>query len=144
MPLTPTSSRSSDRETRAIYGKADALWARWSCPSTASCCQLKLTQRQPWLWPSEWRVLTGARLVPASRKDGACPYLDGKGRCSRYADRPLGCRTFFCLRVTGPERHPAREMNDLLERLARVNLAEDETAEPRPLLELHASESRAA
>ncbi|MBK7864111.1 MAG: YkgJ family cysteine cluster protein [Archangiaceae bacterium] len=122
------------RETRAIYAKADALWARYSCPASGECCQLAVTQRQPWLWPSEWRVLASQGPVPAARADGACPFLVDN-RCSRYADRPLGCRTFFCHRIRGPERQPVTEMNALHERLARINELEDEHAEARPILE---------
>ena len=124
----------AERETRVIYEKADALWSKWSCPATAECCQLKVTQRQPWLYPSEWRVLTRGRPLPQQRTDGACPFLDASGRCSRYADRPLGCRTFFCHRIEGPPTQPAVEMNKLLERLGRVN----DGAEPRELLDLYA------
>ena len=126
------------RETRVIYEKADALWARWSCPASGECCQLKATGRQPWLYPSEWRVLTDGRPLPPPRADGACPFLDARGRCSRYADRPLGCRTFFCHRIKGPASQPALEMNKLLERLGRVN----DGAEPRELLTLYAEASR--
>jgi len=123
------------KETRAIYAKADATWSRFSCPSTAECCQLATTQREPWLWPSEWAVLTEGRALPERRADGACPFLDATGRrCSAYADRPLGCRTFFCHRIVGPAKQPVLEMNALLTRLERVNLDADETAEPKPLM----------
>jgi Fe-S-cluster containining protein len=123
------------KATRALYAKADALWSRWSCPSSAECCQLTKTKREPWLWPSEWQLLRGERPLPAPRADGACPYLDADGkRCTVYADRPLGCRTFFCHRIQGPARQPVLEMDALLSRLERINLDDDETAEPRPLL----------
>ncbi len=127
----------AEQETRAIYAKADALWSRWSCPASGECCQLAKTQREPWLYPSEWRVLTRGRPLPPARADGACPFLV-EGRCSRYADRPLGCRTFFCDRVRGPSSQPALKMNELLERLARIN----DGAEPRKLLELVAEARR--
>jgi Fe-S-cluster containining protein len=123
------------KATRAIYAKADATWARFSCPSSGECCQLAKTKRQPWLWPSEWNVLSQARVLPPPRDDGACPYLDASGRrCTVYEDRPLGCRTFFCHRIIGPAKHPVLEMDALLRRLERVNLDEDESAEARPLL----------
>ncbi|MBL8956286.1 MAG: YkgJ family cysteine cluster protein [Myxococcaceae bacterium] len=125
----------AEHETRVIYAKADTLWSRWSCPASGECCQLAKTKREPWLYPSEWRVLTKERPLPPPRADGACPFL-AEGRCTRYADRPLGCRTFFCERIRGPASQPAHEMNALLERLARVN----GDAEPRPLLELYARE----
>jgi uncharacterized protein len=138
-----TKTSRADRETRAVYAKADTLWARYSCPASGECCQLTKTQRQPWLWPSEWRVLKGDGPLPPARADGSCPFLDDSGsRCTRYADRPLGCRTFFCERIRGPAKQPAQEMNALLERLARVNLDVDENDEARPLLELHARATR--
>lgn len=127
----------SERETRVIYEKADALWSRFSCPGSAECCQLGKTGRQPWLWPSEWRVLAGDQPLPLPRADGACPFLV-ENRCSRYADRPLGCRTFFCHRIRGPAKHPVAQMDALLTRLERVNLGDDEAAQPRPLLEYFA------
>ncbi|MGC3998833.1 MAG: YkgJ family cysteine cluster protein [Anaeromyxobacter sp.] len=60
-----------------------------------------MTKRQPYLWPSEWRVLMEhlkreKRALPPPRADGACPFLDASGkRCSVYEARPFGCRTFF-------------------------------------------------
>jgi Fe-S-cluster containining protein len=94
-----------------------------------------VTGRQPWLWPSEWLLLKGDAAVPPPREDGACPYLDDRGRCSRYEHRPLGCRTFFCARVRGPSAQPVTEMNALLERIERINLNADEDAKVKPLLE---------
>src|SRR5205823_5208735 len=87
-----------ERATRAIYRLADAAFARWSCPSSGECCQLAKTGRQPWLWPSEWKLIAARKGPP--RADGGCPFLDAAGaRCTVYADRPLGCRTFFCGRA---------------------------------------------
>ncbi len=125
----------AERETRAILAKADALWSRFSCPGTAGCCQFKKTGLQPWLWPSEWEVLTNGEPAPPRREDGACPFLDKSNRCSRYADRPLGCRTYFCHRIQGPAQQPVLEMDALLTRLERVNLDSDEDAKPKPLLD---------
>jgi Fe-S-cluster containining protein len=123
------------KATRAVFAKADALWSKYSCPASAECCQLGKTERQPWLWPSEWKLLTEGRELPPPRADGGCPFLDADGRrCTVYADRPLGCRTYFCHRVKGPPRAPIMEMNALLERLERVNLDEDENARPTPIL----------
>jgi Fe-S-cluster containining protein len=100
-----------------------------------------VTKRPPWLWPSEWKVIEerlarDKRQMPAARSDGACPFLDSSGlRCSIYEDRPLGCRTFFCHRVVGPSKLPADETNALLERLRDLNLAVDDSASPRSILE---------
>jgi Fe-S-cluster containining protein len=129
------------RETRAVYKKADAAWARFSCPGTAECCQLATTKREPWLWPSEWAVLTFGRALPPPRADGGCPFLDAAGkRCTAYADRPLGCRTFFCHRIQGPSKQPVLEMDALMTRMERLNLDDDETAQPKPLTAWYESE----
>ncbi|MBX7117213.1 MAG: YkgJ family cysteine cluster protein [Myxococcaceae bacterium] len=140
--------RREEQETRAVYRLADALYAPYSCPATAECCQLTRTRRQPWLWPSEWRVLREGVLkthgvVPLSRPDGACPLLDATGKhCTVYANRPFGCRTFFCHRIRGPSQQPVIAMNGLLERLERINQREDDElpAEPLQLLEWFARE----
>lgn len=127
-------------ETRAILKKGSAAWDQHGCPGTAECCQLAVTKRPPWLWPSEWLVIEARlsrekRPKPASRPDGGCPFLDAAGkRCTIYEDRPLGCRTYFCHRITGPAKVPAEATNALLERLAAVNIAADAEAVPRSLL----------
>jgi uncharacterized protein len=128
-------------ETRAVLRQASAAWAKHSCPGTSECCQLAVTRRPPWLWPSEWKVLEERlrkdhRAVPAAREDGGCPLLDAGGkRCTVYEDRPLGCRTFFCHRIVGPSKLPGEETNALLERLRALNLAADDSATPRSILE---------
>src|ERR1700677_2883028 len=95
----------------AIYRRAEELFAGWGCARSGDCCQLAKTGREPYVWPVEWlrlrRALDGqGRLPLTAREDGACPLLDTQGRCSAYADRPLGCRTFYCERGSGP--HPVR------------------------------------
>jgi len=133
--------RRAATETRAVLRQASAAWARHSCPGTSECCQLAVTKRPPWLWPSEWKVLQAAlekakRPLPPLRADGGCPFLDAAGqRCTVYEDRPLGCRTFFCHRIEGPAKLPADETNALLERLKGLNLATDDEAEPRSILD---------
>ncbi len=128
-------------ETRAVLRLASAAWARHSCPGSSECCQLAVTKRAPWLWPSEWKVIEerlrrDQRPLPSARADGACPFLDAAGkRCTVYEDRPLGCRTFFCSRIVGPSKLPADETNELLERLKALNLEADDEATPRGILE---------
>ncbi len=121
-----------------MYRLADVAYRPYSCPGTAECCQLATTKRQPWLWPVEWELLLAAKggQVPPPRPDGGCPFLDADGkRCSVYASRPFGCRTFFCHRVSGPAREPIEAMAALSRRLARVAQTLDtDSASPRPLL----------
>ncbi|WP_163865186.1 YkgJ family cysteine cluster protein [Myxococcus eversor] len=128
------------KEVRAIYRQADTAYVPFSCPASGECCQLARTGRQPWLWLPEWELLTKGRPLPPAREDGGCPYLDAAGkRCTVYADRPFGCRTFFCERIRGPARQPAETVGALLERLERVSQSRDATLKaPRPLLEWHA------
>lgn len=122
-------------DTRAIYRKADALYAPYSCPATAECCQLTRTGRPPYLWENEWRLISD-RVGPP-RADGGCPFLDAEGkRCTVYEDRPLGCRTFFCGRRVGPSKEPADALNALARRLEEISerIAPELTA-PRSILE---------
>ncbi|MBX7097018.1 MAG: YkgJ family cysteine cluster protein [Myxococcaceae bacterium] len=134
-------TRAALLETKAVLRHADRTWARWSCPSTAECCQLATTRRPPWLWPSEWAVLEEhlaheGRALPPPRADGGCPFLDESGkRCTVYEARPFGCRTFFCHRVRGPSKHPGEGTDALLRRLSALNLELDDAAQPRPLPE---------
>ncbi|MBL8922294.1 MAG: YkgJ family cysteine cluster protein [Myxococcaceae bacterium] len=132
-------------ETREVLRAASEAYARWSCPSTAECCQLATTGRPPWLWPSEWALITehlhrARRPLPPRRADGGCPFLDEAGaRCTIYEVRPFGCRTFFCHRVKGPAQQPTRATNDLLAQLAGANLAWRDDAEAKPLPDWHAA-----
>lgn len=128
-------------ETLAVLRKASAQWAPYRCPGTAECCQLGVTKREPWLWPTEWQVILNHlaqehRAMPPPRADGGCPFLDGSGqRCTIYEARPFGCRTFFCHRIEGPARQPVAATNTLLERLMRINVSLDAQAEPRAMLQ---------
>ena len=127
-------------ETLSVLRQASALWASHGCPGTAECCQLSVTKREPWLWPTEWHALLEKlrrerRTLPARRADGGCPFLDATGkRCTVYDVRPFGCRTFFCHRVTGPTKQPADSTNALLARLTAINLGLDAAATPKAML----------
>jgi len=131
------------RRLAALYRQADAAYARFSCPASAECCQLRQRGRQPWLWPVELAALENAlkrqgRGAPGPRADGGCPLLDEGGRrCTVYEDRPFGCRTYFCGRASGG-RHPLEATNALaarLEALAAEADPEAAAAGPRPILE---------
>lgn len=128
-------------ELAAVYRMADAAYAPYSCPATAECCQLAARGREPWLWEAEWNAMRGAvASLPPARADGGCPFLDAAGRhCTAYAQRPLGCRTYFCHRIQGPARQPVHEMDRLQRRLESVarTLNPEETG-PRPLTEWYA------
>jgi Fe-S-cluster containining protein len=124
--------------TRAVYRLADEAYARNSCPGSSECCQLATTQRQPWLWPSEWELLKRRfPTLPPPRSDGGCPFLDAEGRrCTVYEDRPFGCRTFFCHRMTGPAKQPVETVVRLSRRLEAINQRLDSNVSgPTPILE---------
>ncbi|RYZ37519.1 MAG: YkgJ family cysteine cluster protein [Myxococcaceae bacterium] len=133
------------QETRTVYRQADTAYAPFSCSASGECCQLATTKRQPWLWRPEWEVLSRDRALPPPRADGGCPFLDAAGkRCTVYADRPFGCRTFFCERIRGPARQPSEDVTRLLLRLERISQRVMPSLQgPRPLLEWYA-EARTA
>ncbi len=135
-----TSERAALAETRAIYRLAGAAYSAFSCLASGECCQLTARNREPWLWPSEWRLLLARGPVPPPRPDGGCPFLDESGkRCAAYADRAFGCRTYFCARRSGPSREPGDEVQRLLRRLEKANQqAWPEVTGPRRMLELAA------
>ena len=138
--LRRRAERQAQLELDAIYRQAEEVYAGWGCPRSGECCQLAKTGREPYVWPVEWQRLAVAlrkeeRLPLAARPDGACPLLDDRGRCSAYADRPLGCRTFFCGRGSGPSVVKREQITALMTRLERVSLQLDpEVTAPEPLL----------
>lgn len=126
----------------AVYRRSAELLKGFGCAETAECYRLRDTGREPYLFPIELlrvrRALDAVgRAMPPPREDGACRLLSDDGlRCSIYADRPFGCRTFFCSRVHGPRRFPESELHQLTARLTRVSDERDPGAHPRPLTEL--------
>jgi uncharacterized protein len=136
----------------AILGEADDALAGWSCSSSTECCRFALTGREPWVTQVEWELIleelkrSGRRLpsIPDD-DDGRCPFLDnfegldgpdgrGAGRCRVYRARPLGCRTFFCERASGPGPLPKTALRALprqLEALTENERGLDQA--PRPL-----------
>jgi Fe-S-cluster containining protein len=99
------------------------------------------------LWPSEWALLMERirGVLPEPRSDGGCPFLDPAGtRCTVYADRPFGCRTFFCHRIRGPAAVPSEATDGLLERLKALNLVLDDEAQVRSLPQWYEAERERA
>lgn len=124
--------------TEDALAKLSRLWGAWTCPASGHCCQLRVTGRSPWLWPTEWWLLVDAlaaqgRALPAPRLDGGCRFLDEAGlRCTVYPSRPSGCRTYFCERGQGPAL-PGLKTHALFDELAQLNIAVDPDAAPRPI-----------
>ena len=125
----------------AVYRGIEEAYRGFSCDGSAECCGFP-GGREPHLFPVELLRLEKAlakegRAVPPKRSDGVCPLLSADGkRCTVYADRPFGCRTFFCQRVKGPGALPNAKINALSARLTRLSDERDEGANPRRLSEL--------
>ncbi|WP_370865997.1 YkgJ family cysteine cluster protein [Chondromyces apiculatus] len=128
-----------------IYRDADEAFSGWSCPASTECCRFGITGREPYVTSIELAAVRralakrgGARsfrhAAPLASGDAApqpstggprrlpvtertCPMLTEQGRCAIYADRPLGCRTFFCHQAEPgtPVRH-----RDLLALVRRI------------------------
>jgi hypothetical protein len=120
-------------ELLALYAQVDTLLGPFSCDGTTECCRFGVTGREPYVTPVELAEIEhaiaarGASLPKAPRPLGSlpvvtderpCPLLGPGGRCSIYASRPLGCRTFFCDRVQGPGRLPRTEVNAIARSVA--------------------------
>lgn len=136
-------------ELHALYAEVDALYAGWSCPSSSECCRFGITGKQPFVTSLELAALEKAvarrggmpskkkRALPLTKdaeKERMCPLLSREGKCSVYADRPLGCRTFYCSRATrgdGPGRDQLRHLVQRLGELAAKHRFGGE--QPRPL-----------
>ena len=135
-------------ELAALYREVDAHYADWSCPSSTECCRFGITGRQPYVTAVEALALKRAlarrgglpkpkkRALPMTQdqaRERICPLLGHDNRCVVYADRPLGCRTFFCGRATrgaGPEREELRELVRRLQDLASRHELGGERARP--------------
>lgn len=120
-------------ELAEIYAAADALYAAWSCPGSADCCRFAVTGREPFVTSVELFALERAakrvgrpvrskRALPLVRDEaGSCPMLSPNARCVIYADRPLGCRTFYCDLATPGGRVRHREVQELVRRLEALS-----------------------
>lgn len=138
VPVRPATSPGSSEESllaelRALYAEADALHSTTTCPASTECCRFGVTGREPYLTSIELVAVQRAVAAaggPLSRKRRAlplagnstesertCPLLAESGRCSIYANRPFGCRTFFCSRATRLGPVPRAEEKALVARL---------------------------
>lgn len=135
MPRRATVDDALLAELAVLYREVDALYADWSCPGTTECCRFGLTGRQPYVTSIELAGIRraiarrGAALVPSKRalpitgdeeRERICPMLDRGDRCSIYADRPLGCRTFYCERATRGARATRAELQELVRKLQEL------------------------
>jgi Fe-S-cluster containining protein len=110
----PESLDSSLAELASLYAEVDAWNSGSTCPGSTECCRFGVTGREPYLTSIEIAALEravrrrGGPLSPKRRalpmattaaRERICPLLDASGKCSVYADRPFGCRTYFCSRA---------------------------------------------
>jgi Fe-S-cluster containining protein len=128
-----------------IYAEVDALLAPFECDGTAECCTFSNTGREPYPTAIELaeveraiaakggpRAAMGKKRLPLA--DRRCPLLSEDGKCSIYASRPFGCRTYFCHRVRGPGKLPRKELRALGARIADLSAkAFPRDPGPRPL-----------
>lgn len=135
-------------ELEWLYARADALYSDWSCANSTECCRFGITGRQPYVTSIELSLVRRGiaqrggplarrrRALPISanpRTERVCPLLDSSGKCSVYAERPLGCRTFYCERAqrgAGPGRDDLRELVRELQELAQRHTLGGELARP--------------
>jgi hypothetical protein len=144
-----------------LYERADALVAGAECACTpaedssmaeamkpdqvAPCCHFALTGREPYVSAVELAEVDYAiRKTGGLRRRGsrhlrlvselrACPLLSKEGRCTVYASRPLGCRTFFCDRgsgVLGNAREALLEISRLIADLSARAFPRDPRSRP--------------
>jgi uncharacterized protein len=123
-------------ELRQLYDDTDALQRGTSCPASTECCRFGITGREPYVTSIEVLAIEKAvasgggplskkrRALPLAGRTNAeertCPLLAAGGRCSVYAWRPFGCRTFFCERAARSEPPKRKQERELVRRLAEI------------------------
>lgn len=138
----------------ALYAEVDAAHAGISCPATSECCRFARTDREPFVTGIELAAFLRAvdrrggsarptptplhkalPSLPVIDQERACPMLDPSGKCSVYADRPLGCRSFFCDRATVLSSVSHAELLDFVRQLKDLAAEFDPSSvEGRPLM----------
>ncbi len=82
----------------AVYASVDAAIAEASprCESSGKCCRFTEYGHTLFLSHFEAEILleTAPAYAPPITRDG-CPFQVGN-RCTARAERPLGCRIYFC------------------------------------------------
>ncbi len=139
------------RALRALYAETDQLLDGNTCELSLDCCRFGVTGREPYPTPAELALVFEAiaargitlagpardrrRLPLAGDTDRTCPMLGQDGRCRIYAERPFGCRTFFCEKRVGPAKLPRKEILALGRRVADLSArAFPRDPGPRPLV----------
>jgi Fe-S-cluster containining protein len=124
-----------------VLAEADRILEGHGCSATAECCHFARTGREPSVTEAEWREIERAVLAqgrklpgPPTDPDRTCSFLGADQRCTIYESRPLGCRSYFCHRHTGPGPVPREALASLVAPLRELaeTLAPDDPS-PRPL-----------
>jgi Fe-S-cluster containining protein len=130
------------QELAAIYAEADEAYAGYRCAGSTECCRFAITGREPYVTSIEIAAVKRAvaarggalgdkrralPLAPADTRatERTCPMLDAGARCSIYAWRPLGCRSFWCDRAETEREVVHRALLELV-RKVQVLAAEHE------------------
>ena len=137
---------------RALYRDVDALYAGASCEASSECCRFGITGREPQVTSLEHALVKRAlaarggmprptrRALPLSgdaARERVCPLLDRGSRCTIYAARPLGCRTFYCERASLLHQPSRAELAAIVRRLQELAVAHERDGDrPRALTRL--------
>jgi hypothetical protein len=129
-----------------LYREVDDRLALATCPSSTECCRFGRTRREPYVTSLELLAVERARKRssgprqrplplhdPRSAKpslplfevvadEGVCPMLGADGRCTVYAARPFGCRTFFCERADVPVPLAHKDLLGFVRRIKELAL----------------------
>lgn len=131
-------------ELARVYADVEDALEGSTCPASTECCHFGVTGREPYVTSIELAAIARAiaalggasalrgkvrapvpRALPllAEPADatGRCRLLDAAGRCSIYASRPLGCRTFYCERATLGSPVRQREVNAFVRRIQDIS-----------------------
>lgn len=135
-------------ELRALYARMDAALTGWACDASTDCCRFGVTGREPYPTAVEIAELERAvaargglkkrRTLPVAG-ERRCALLGDDNRCSVYASRPFGCRTFFCDRAKnavgeGAKSLPKAVIADVSRAIADLSARfEPRDPGPRPL-----------
>lgn len=135
----------------ALYREVDELYQGYQCAASTDCCRFGVTGREPQPTPLEFALLAQAlrsspppkakKLRVVAQDERRCPLLKDNGRCAAYANRPFGCRTFFCERARNAlgehenpmqtQRPALRQLGQRVQELAALAFPRDPL--PRPL-----------
>ncbi|MCI0651996.1 MAG: hypothetical protein L0Z55_08935 [Planctomycetes bacterium] len=82
---------------RDLYLRVDAEVAphQHLCELRGTCCDFRRSPHRLYATELEARYLLAERSPPAPEAEGLCPFWR-KGLCEARAERPLGCRVYFC------------------------------------------------